>query len=123
MTSAPSFLQPEPISPSAAATPVLFGGHRDAAHALEQHRGDAEMWEGSAERDADAELFSNLSVTCCMSPTGSDLRLGTYFSHIQLMIVLTSRQGALSPASPFNRSKICHLQRMTASVRASLDRA
>ena len=31
------------------------------------------MWDGSDDRDAGAEMFSNLSVSCCMSPTGDIL--------------------------------------------------
>lgn len=73
MSSAPSFTQHEPFSPPAMATPVLFGGHRGPTHMREQSRGDADMWDGSDEHDAGAELFSNLSVTCCMSPTGNSL--------------------------------------------------
>ena len=72
LSSAPSLaLQQEPRSPSAVATPVLFGGPRAQAHTREPSRGDAEMWEGGDGRDLGAELFSNLSVTCSMSPTGS----------------------------------------------------
>ena len=52
---------------------MLFGGHRGPAHAQKPSGGDADMWDGSDEQDAGAELFSNLSVTCCMSPTGDDL--------------------------------------------------
>ncbi|CAK0744424.1 hypothetical protein CVIRNUC_001546 [Coccomyxa viridis] len=70
LPSAPSLaLQQEPCSPSAVATPVLFGGPRAQAHTREPSRGDAEMWEGGDARDLGAELFSNLSVTCSMSPT------------------------------------------------------
>ena len=63
-------LQQEPCSPSAVATPVLFGGPRAQAHTREPSRGDAEMWEGGDVRDLGAELFSNLSVACSMSPSG-----------------------------------------------------
>ena len=69
LSSAPSFVQHEPFSPGVA-TPVLFGGPRAPAHAHKASGGDADMWDGSDERDAGAEMFSNLSVSCCMSPTG-----------------------------------------------------
>ena len=36
------------------------------------------MWDGSDERDAGAEMFSNLSVNCCMSPTGADLQASAF---------------------------------------------
>ena len=87
LPSAPSLaLQQEPCSPSAVATPVLFGGPRAQAHTREPSRGDAEMWEGGDARDLGAELFSNLSVTCSMSPTGDIAPLSVPCLH-----VLTSR--------------------------------
>lgn len=73
LSSVPSFVQHEPFSPPGVATPVLFGGHRAPAHAHKPSGIDADMWDGSDDRDAGAEMFSNLSVSCCMSPTGKDL--------------------------------------------------
>ena len=55
---------------------MLFGGHMGPAHSHKPSAGDADMWDGSDERDAGAEMFSNLSVSCCMSPTGE--YLGTF---------------------------------------------
>lgn len=75
LSSVPSFVQHEPFSPGVA-TPVLFGGPRAPAHAHKPSVGDADMWDGSDERDAGAEMFSNLSVSCCMSPTGKHLGAG-----------------------------------------------
>jgi hypothetical protein len=75
LPSAPSFAQPEPCSPSAMATPVLFGGPRVPQHTWEPSHGDANMWDGGDHPDAGAALFSNLSVACCTSPTGHSLLL------------------------------------------------